>query len=245
MAYNFASASSQRITLTGSNAGALDFAVNSPMAVSVWINATTFVSGSYIFCKGFDGGSSEAYELRLSSSTDLSFGCYNGAFHQATVAHGFSTGAWNHCYGEYSGTTWKVVANNGTPGTSVDAVGPRDNNETCAIGAQFQAGPTYANWFNGAIAELGVWNRALNAGEILALSKGIAPPVLRQGLVMYTPLVRDLVSPAGGGGWTLTVSGSPPTVVPHVRVLNVKRPRTKVRFALPPPPTTLFAQACL
>jgi len=49
------------------------------------------------------------------------------------------------------------------------------------------------SYFNGKIAEVGIWNAALTAQEVASLAKGMTCEKIRpQSLVFYVPLVRQL-----------------------------------------------------
>lgn len=66
----------------------------------------------------------------------------------------------------------------------------------------------------GQLAECAIYNTTLTAGEVSALAKGMSPDkVSPQGLVLYAPLVRDLIDMKGN---TLTNNGT--TVADHPRI---------------------------
>ena len=66
--------------------------------------------------------------------------------------------------------------------------------------------------FDGRLAEIGVWNVRLNAGEWKALGEGRSPATIRpQNLVFYAPLIRILQDEKGG----LTLSQANTTVGEH------------------------------
>ena len=71
-------------------------------------------------------------------------------------------------------------------------------------------------YFEGLIAECGIWNVALTADEIASLADGMTCDKVRpQSLVFYAPLVRDLVDVRGG----LTITNNnTATVADHPRV---------------------------
>ena len=71
-------------------------------------------------------------------------------------------------------------------------------------------------YYNGSIAEVGIWNVALTAVEITSLAKGMTCDKVRpQSLVFYAPLVRDLIDQKGG----LTITNNNgATVANHTRV---------------------------
>ncbi len=66
-----------------------------------------------------------------------------------------------------------------------------------------RGGGTQDRGFIGSLAEFAKWDRALNAGEITALSKGLSPRCL-PGAQVYLPLVRDSVELVKALSLTLT-----------------------------------------
>jgi hypothetical protein len=72
------------------------------------------------------------------------------------------------------------------------------------------------NFFNGKMAEVGIWNAALTQPEIASLARGMTCDKVRpQSLVFYAPLVRDLID--AKGGLTIT-NNNGATVANHTRV---------------------------
>jgi len=71
-------------------------------------------------------------------------------------------------------------------------------------------------YFNGKIAEVGIWNAALTAQEVASLAKGMTCDKIRpQSLVSYVPIVRELIDQKGG----LTITNNNgATVDNHTRV---------------------------
>jgi hypothetical protein len=144
------------------------------------------------------------------------------AFVQTAAATGtanstaaFTSGAWNHACGVFESTTRRTVyldgANSATNNTSVSPTGV----DRIRIAARFLTGAP-GLYFDGRIAEVGIWNAALTAAEIASLAKGMTCDKVRpQSLVFYAPLVRDLVDTKGG----LTITNNnTATVANHPRV---------------------------
>lgn len=86
------------------------------------------------------------------------------------------------------------------------------------------------NW-DGPVAELAFWNRELSAAEISILADGFAPTFLRNGLILYPPLIRDTHELASGA--TATVSGT--TVSEHPPIIYPTQPITGFAVAAAPP----------
>lgn len=76
-----------------------------------------------------------------------------------------------------------------------------------------------AAFMDGQIAEPVFWNRVLTDAEFVALSKGVSPLNLPQGLLFHPPLIRDPDDVVGGV--TGTVTGA--TVTSHPRIIRPSR----------------------
>ena len=66
------------------------------------------------------------------------------------------------------------------------------------------------------MAEVGIWNVALNAAEIASLARGMTCDKVRpRNLVFYAPLVRDLIDAKGG---LAIANNNGATVANHPRI---------------------------
>jgi hypothetical protein len=78
-----------------------------------------------------------------------------------------------------------------------------------------------ANFDDGIIAEIGVWNAVLRADEWLALGRHISPLAIRpQSLILYWPLIRDVYAIKGATQPTATattVAVHPYMTYPHTK----------------------------
>jgi Concanavalin A-like lectin/glucanases superfamily len=134
------------------------------------------------------------------------------------VANGaiVSAGSWNHYAGVFASGSSRTPYTNGVAGaentTSVAAITPT----VTSIGAWFEGTSNPIQFFDGQIAEVGIWNAALTAAEIASLAKGMTCDKVRpQSLVFYAPLVRDLQDARGGLAIT---NNNAATVANHPRV---------------------------
>ena len=124
------------------------------------------------------------------------------------------TGVWFHAAGTFSDPTQILAFANGvSAGTGGNNVTPTGLNRL-SIGARVRS---YVDeYFNGQIAEVGIWNVVLTGAEIQSLAKGVACDKVRpQSLRFYAPLIRDLQDERGG--LTLTNTNTA-TVANHPRV---------------------------
>jgi hypothetical protein len=135
---------------------------------------------------------------------------------EAVSTSGFSTNAWNHGCAVFTSTTSRTIfLNGGSSATNSTTVNTNANTvDKTAIGCLGRS--TNAAFFQGRVAEVGIWNAALTAAEIASLAKGMTCDKIRpQSLVFYAPLVRDLIDQKGG----LTITNNNgATVAQHPRV---------------------------
>jgi hypothetical protein len=133
----------------------------------------------------------------------------------ATTTATYTTGSWNHCCGVFTTNSSRTIYLNGSNEvTNTASRTPASLSETI-IGARRASG-IFEAYFNGKIAEVGIWNAALTAQEVASLAKGMTCEKIRpQNLVFYAPLVRDLINQKGG----LTITNNNgATVIQHPRV---------------------------
>lgn len=135
-----------------------------------------------------------------------------------TTAPGYSANAWSHACGVWaSNTDRRAFFNGGQKGTDVTSRAPTSL-DTFAAAAEIDSTP--ALHFDGALAEIGLWNIALKDEDVAALAAGVRPlNVQGQALIGYWPL-WGRSSPALDlkGRNELTLSGSP-TFQDHPRIL--------------------------
>lgn len=108
-------------------------------------------------------------------------------FADTTPTPGFIAQKWNHAAGVFTSATSRTAFLNGGRATTVtNNIVPTGLDRT-NIGSFWDV--TNQGFFPGLIAEVGIWNCALTASEVLALASGVLPSAVRpDSLVMYLPL---------------------------------------------------------
>jgi hypothetical protein len=127
-----------------------------------------------------------------------------------------SQNVWFHGAGVFRTATSRTPYVNGVAGTTNTANrGTIDTPNVLNIAAGYALG-TLSGFFQGIVAEVGVWNVELTPAEIASLADGMTCDKVRpQSLVFYAPLVRDLQDVRGG----LTITNNNgATVANHTRV---------------------------
>ena len=130
-----------------------------------------------------------------------------------STTSGFSANKWHHACSVEAATNSRTVyldaGNSATNTVNTVPAGINNFNISSFLSVS-------NNFFNGMIAEVGIWKAALTAAEIASLAKGMTCDKIRpQSLVFYAPLVRDLNDQKGG----LTITNNNgATVANHPRV---------------------------
>lgn len=201
--------------------------LNAPsLTMCCWGKSDSATAAQYAMSIDLEAANTDRFSLQWRG--DLAGDPIGGeAYDDPTVARaestaGFTTGTWQHgCYTDLSGGSSRAAFRDGAnKGTNTTNSTP-DSPDNFQIGAAMVAG-TPAAFFDGSLAECGLWNIVLNDSEIAALGKGFAPPCVRRAsLVAYYPMVRDATSLKDRFGATadnLTLTGG--TVSDHPRILN-------------------------
>lgn len=209
MAYTFASSASQSVT-AGASVTAL------PLTMAAWFNRADLSANEVVLSLNATTGTN-FYLMQVRSTGLVWFNinvggaltAYNGsALHTANT--------WNHAAIVVGAANNRSIYSNGALDLNSTASNaePSGINGT-AIGARYASG-VLGNFFNGLIAEVGVWNVALTDEEVASLAKGMTCDKVRpQSLVFYAPLVRDLIDKKGGLSIT---NNNGATVANHPRV---------------------------
>jgi hypothetical protein len=183
-------------TLTGGNTG------NNPAILT--IEATASVDRHLLFANG----------------TNVFFQTYNGSSAMATSSTAPSLGVWQHVTGVMASVASRAVylngAGKGTDATSLTLGGTLNRFE---VGSIYNTASRLLFW-DGDIAEVGVWNVALTDLDVAILASGISPLLVRpDALVFYAPLLNGgSPEPDIIGRRNLTVTGA--TLATHPRILR-------------------------
>lgn len=206
MARNFLSASSQFLRGSGFSG-----TVDAVWTAACWAKpAATGVAGTLLQVD--DGTDSNRYNLQISSGDLVQAFQTNNTIPSnktASTSTSVTAGAWQHaCIVNASHASMSAYLNGAGKGTS-------GANSWSGTLSRLTIGARNASvFFNGAIAEVAIWQLTLTDAEILALAAGVAPWFVHpEGLITYAPLLQgyspdiDIV-----GGKTLTLTAAPTLV---------------------------------
>jgi hypothetical protein len=187
MAYDFVPAQ----YLTGSNPVS-----GPPFSISCIFRADIIVGskrGLVQISKFVQGGNQwNFWALRVHDNSYLRFEIFNGPAGYAAVDIGpvSSNTLYQALAVEESSSIHRLYLDGGNKTTVNQGMTPEAPN-CINIGGERMTG-TAENLFDGVIAEVGVWNVALNDSEAASLGKRMSPRLIRpQNLVFYAPLVRN------------------------------------------------------
>lgn len=212
MARSFASASSQYLQSASAPVTAM------PLTIAVWAKSTTFNNATGIMASLTRKGNNQCWSIDTNAGGTVAANSFDGVNVDASTIASGSNSVWHQVTGVFTSTTSRTIYQDGIAGTlnatSINPASIDAFNVACRDTAS--GGPQL--FFNGQIAEAAVWSVALTADEIVALSKGVSPNLIRPtSLVAYYPLL-DSAAPdldRWNGGFNLTPTNTP-TMADHL-----------------------------
>ena len=207
MAYAFTAASGQYLSSPLSTIAA------TPMTIACMCNARSANTLTQVSV-GITSSTQRNQVVRLNTN-NLRLSAQGTTLALADTTTTTPVGQWHHVAGVFTSSTSRTPYLEGIAGpTNTVNIGTQSAFSSLLIGARYA--PSLGLYFNGEIAEVGIWNVALTAEEIASLAKGMTCDKIRpQNLVFYAPLVRDLVDKKGGLAIT---NNNTATVANHPRV---------------------------
>ena len=192
MAYDFEAGNSTDRIAYADNAN-LD--MTSAMSISVLVKIESYpATTQVIVTKAFQDSRQGNYELWADNTSGgrIIFYWWNASNILRLVAKtGLTTGAWHNIVVTVTGDDISKLYFDGVD----QAVTPSGSSSfTRNLTSGLYVGNSEASaWrFDGIIAEVGIWNVAIDAAEAVSLSKYFAPPLIRPAsLKFYAPLVRS------------------------------------------------------
>ena len=135
-----------------------------------------------------------------------------------------NTGTWYHACGVFtSDTSRDAFLNGGEKGSDTGSRSPSSPDQFRIGARSYQAA---ANYFDGSIAEAGIWNVALSDEEVAQLGLGYSPLMIRpSALVGYWPMLGNNSPELDRKGSTSFTWTNSPTKADHCRVILPSRPR--------------------
>lgn len=201
----------------------------SPLTISLWFkpDSTTIQQALTLISSTSHG----RIGLEIVANTTTNSGRVQMAtfnqFNNGQVAiapSALTVGEWHHVVGvaasiSASNFGTRRVYLNGTAATAVNTANIASTVTLSAVrlGSRKTATPatSIVNYFDGVIAEIGIYTATLEISDISALARGVKPTSVRPDqLAMYLPLVRELDDVCDSRSLS---DFNSPTVVPHSR----------------------------
>jgi hypothetical protein len=188
MARNFNNTTADRLTLASSAITA------APVTIVAWVRLTAVgtVSREIVTLRNSASGSGlNCFDVLMNTNETVSARTATGAANSvSTSAASLSAGAWAHVGGVFASATSRTAYLNGTAATTETTSRVPTGINSAAIGVTPHTSGSFSLPWRGEIAEVGIWDVALDAGEMTALSKGISPLLVRPAsLVYYWPIL--------------------------------------------------------
>lgn len=207
MSFEFISASSSYIESTSTPVTGV------PFTMACWFHSNVASQGNVIMYMG-NSASSHRFVLEISGTVIRFLVATGGAPTIINFTSGLAANTWYHFTAVCVSTTSRFIfLDGGDKKTNTVSRNPIGLNNI-TLGAQITSN-TRSAFFHGRIAEVGIWNAALTDDEVLSLSKGFAPYLVRpSNLKFYNRCIeksKDL-----SGGITLTEVGI--TSVDHPKI---------------------------
>lgn len=157
-----------------------------PFTMACWFNPLNDTLGGVLMAIGNSAGA-DRFQLAVNgdiANDPLTFYAQQSAANGTASATGYILNTWQHAAGVCSSNISRTVFKNGDQkATNATNVNPVSVN-SLLMGARWSAGAR-GGFFNGRIAEAAIWNVALTDDEVLSLSKGFAPYLIRPGSLKF------------------------------------------------------------
>ncbi len=208
-----------------------------PLSIAGWANTNTTSSGKGVVTVWVDDNN--YFQLLMGFGGGILMTTSATSAQSATTAGTMGTNAWHHLAG--------VTANDSSRFAYLDGVESTENTgtrvptapDTIRLGANHTTTP--GGIWNGELAHVGVWNRALSADEIAGLAQGWHPRFYSRGLVWLWEGFD--VGEGDVYGSSLTENGTPiksdehpPVFFPYSRGTRLTSPAAPAGGASEPTP---------
>ena len=186
-----------------------------PFTMACWCMPSS-TTAAILMAMGVSGGVDRC-TLVVGGSSILNAGANNASTGASSAFAGTPvSGVWIHAACVHESTTSRRVYYNGSIGAIDTGMVAITGLNRLNLGARYNT--TLGAYFNGSIAEAGIWNAALTADEIASLSKGFPSRLVRpSALVFYSRLIRNVMDIRNGVA--LSELGTGTTVSDHPRII--------------------------
>ena len=203
-----------------------------PLTMACWFRTTDLTATRTMIGLG-NNGASGFWRMYFSGTAGDTVVAQKQSDAAAGGAGAAATGSvadagWHHGAVRFTNDTSREAALNGSFGSAETTNTADPSVDFTSVGSLLRS--TAASFWQGDIAEVGIWNVALTNSEVVTLASGFSPLLVRpQALVSYWPLFGR-AGAAGdeedwAGGLTLTQTSSPALADHPNRIIYPSRPR--------------------
>lgn len=142
-------------------------------SISLWMNETTQGSNKKFTGMQVSDGSNRRNMQLTSDSGTLKVNVYDGTANSYTTAQSLSTGTWYHVVYTYDGTDIRIYLNGTLVLTQSRSFSQQNDSQAGGFGlVADRQNNSSVDFFSGLVDEVGIWSRALSAGEVSQLYNG-------------------------------------------------------------------------
>lgn len=194
-----------------------------PISVSCLFNTPNTTTSRVFVSIANSGATNQYFGLVAGSGSKVLWQSRATSAGSATTTDTFSVDTWHHAGGVEISATSRFAYLNGVASPEDTTSRTPTGMDRAGIGALVDSSPS--NYFEGSIAEVGIWNVVLTAAEWTALAARYSPLFIRpKSLVAYCPLIRGSTDLIGGVSWetqgTPTTSAHPRIIRPSAQILQ-------------------------
>lgn len=201
------------------------------LSMWAWFDDATAANVAYLWVSSPSGGGAGTilYQSTTGNGYLTWFRLGSTAVVHESAADVVTTGVWTHVLATSDGSLLAAehkIYVNGTEVTysaSQNGATETTANSTWSLGGRLLDN---ARNFDGRLAEVGVWNRVLSAGEIALLADAYAPIAIPSGLRFWAPLIGSTTEHNRLGAAASTMDGT--TIIAHPRVIYPSRTQVLV-----------------
>lgn len=207
-----------------------------PLTLAGWFRSDDATVEQMIVAVGVNGSPNNRWSLSIAGQAagdPVRATARTTSSQSSDTGTGYSVNTWHHAAGVFVSATSRFAYIDGTVATESTGSRTPSGMDQCRIGAIGDA----TLLMSGRIAEVGIWNVALTAGEVAALARGVSPLRIRPGnLVRYYP-IRGVQSPEISPRTSNTITlVNAPVVADHAPVQPLLwRTGSPMPAAVPPP----------
>ena len=187
-----------------------------PLTIACWFYPTSS-AGMAVVSLGVSGGSDRFQMSCVPGSTPVgAASVQSGTASQSSFSGTAALNQWHHAAAVFASSTSRTAYFNGSAATANTTASTPTGINRLNISGRYLT--TLGAFFQGAIAEVGIWNVALTADEITSLSKGFPCRLVRpSALVFYSRLIRNVMDIRNGVA--LSELGTGTTDSRHPRII--------------------------